>query len=42
MKEIPAKGPQWDLVVLGEWLNGGNGLAGKLGGCSGGDTWKAY
>lgn len=29
-------GPQWVSVVLGEWLNGGKGLAGKLGGCSGG------
>lgn len=31
MKGSPAKGPQWVLVVLGEWLNGGKGLAGKLG-----------
>lgn len=27
-----SKGPQWVLVVLGEWLNGVKGLAGKLGG----------
>lgn len=31
MKGGPAKGPQWVLVVLGEWLNGSKGLAGKLG-----------
>lgn len=30
MKGGPVKGPQWVLLVLGEWLNGGERLAGKL------------
>lgn len=32
MKGSPAKGPLWVLAVLGEWLKGSKGLAGKLGG----------
>lgn len=32
MKGSPAKGPQWIQAMLGEWLNGWKGLAGKLGG----------
>lgn len=31
VKGSSAKGPQWVTVVLGEWLNGGKGLAGNLG-----------